>query len=112
MFLHRRQITVRHTHAPHHWFIDDAHAFLADGAHGQFRLEGHPQLSYEANIERSAQGLCDLCGDRDAAAGKSHDHQVLTLEVVQMGGESPARVGSVCEVHGRLPGEVRSSSPD
>lgn len=112
MFLHRGQIAVRHTRGPHHLFVDDAHAFLADGAHGQLRLEGHPELAYEADVERSAEGLGDLRGDRDAAAGKSHDHQVLALQVVQPGSELSARIGSVCEVHGRLPGEVRSSSPE
>ncbi len=58
----------------HDLVVDDGHPTLADGAHGELRLEGHAQLAHDDDVERSAEGGRDLGRDGHAAARQpEHD---------------------------------------
>lgn len=92
-----------------HALVEHPYPALAEGAHGEFRLPRGPQLPYETDVERGAEGVGDLRRHRHAAARETEDHDVLVLEVAEAGGELPARVGAIAEVHDPPPFRMRGS---
>ena len=59
---------VRHAH---HVVVENPHVLLADGAHGQFRLERHSELAHHDHVQRRVQRSRDLEGHRHATARQS-----------------------------------------
>jgi hypothetical protein len=70
---------------------------IDDGAQRELRLPWYADLADEKQIKRCAQRVCDLDGDRDAAAWQRKDNRLCTFQVLQPRGELPARIGSVLE---------------
>ncbi len=58
--------------------VFDPDAPFADRAHGQLRLERHSELAHDDHVQRCAQCLRDLEGDRYAAAWQAQ-HDGLSL---------------------------------
>ena len=48
--LDRPELDGRHLSCPDGGGVDDAHAVLTDGSHGEFRLERHAQLTDDQDV--------------------------------------------------------------
>jgi hypothetical protein len=79
---------------------------LADRTHGELGLERHAELAHDDHVERGVERPRDLGRHRHTAARQTQHDGRLVAEVVQPGGEAPAGVDSISEVHGVLPGVV------
>ena len=79
--------------------IDDPHATLTDGAHGQFALERDAELAHHDHVQRCAQRARDLERDRDPAARQTYHDDVMTGVLLELLGEPAARVHSIPEQH-------------
>ncbi|GAA2811215.1 hypothetical protein GCM10020219_099130 [Nonomuraea dietziae] len=77
--------------------VQNAHAVLADRAERQLRPDGHAELAHQDDVERRPDGVGHLEGDRDAAAGKTEDDDVLTGQRAQFLSETPSRFAAIGE---------------
>ena len=87
-----------------HLLVDDTHPSLADGSHGELRLEGHPQFAHDDDVERGAESLRHLEGHGHPAARKAehHDIAVPDLGTLHDLGQLAARIHPIAEPHGDL----------
>ena len=93
-----------------HPIVDDADAALADGAHGELRLEPHAELPDDNHVERRTEQPSHLGPHRYPTSGQTeHDH-IVALEVLEPSGESPPGLHPVAESHSRpRPSEPHST---
>jgi hypothetical protein len=77
-------------------FVQDADATGCDCAHGEFFVPRHAELAYNENIERNAEPLRYFKRNRNTAARKSENDDVVASSVAQqIFRKLPTRVGSV-----------------
>ena len=101
-FLDYRQLLGGHPGCVGHRVVDDSHAALTDGSHGQLRLERHAQFADHDHIERGVKGAGDLERDWDTAAGQSDNDHVLAARVLQPLRQPAAGICSIHERHRNL----------
>ncbi len=93
--LHLRDVGVADQDMLQDVLVEDAHPALPDGAERQLGLGGHAELAHDEYVQRRAERLGDLVGDRHPAARQAEDHHVLPAVVQQPLGQPAARVGAV-----------------
>jgi hypothetical protein len=77
-------------------FVQDADATGCDCAHGEFFVPRHAELAHNENIERNVEALRYFKRNRDTAARKSENDDVVASSVAQQAfRQLPTRVGSV-----------------
>src|ERR1019366_2359329 len=83
--------------------IDNAHAFLADRTHGEFRLEGYAEFTNNDHVKWRVQRSGNLVGDRHAAPRQAQHHYLVASQVLQSRGKTTSRVGTIDKGHNDPP---------
>jgi hypothetical protein len=85
---------------PHDLFIQVPLGAGRNRAEGEFLLPGNAKLVREKDVQRHLQGVCDLKGNGDAAAGYSEDDSILPIgKLLQLLRQLPSGVFTVSEDH-------------
>lgn len=85
---HALEIGVRDATRFHRVVLHDEDTIFTNCPHGQFRLEGHANLSNDEHVHRTRQEARDLTSHGNASARESEYHDVF---VPQRRGESPTQ---------------------
>ncbi len=97
--LHHRQVVGADPRPSHHVLGEDPDAVLADGAHGQLRLDRDPELAHDDGVQGRPQRPGDLGRHHHPAARQAQHHRVLVAQVPEDRRQLPAGCDPIIEGH-------------